>query len=150
MAGTWALARAALAAALHGQTATPSGHSAQTLTCIEWPPDSRQTVFPHGYVIPVEEESTRYPGAWTAITVKARVRIILGQGTNINLIVKQYDAWKPVVQNAFDLKQTLDGACDYIGIQSIGPLQLFDEDGAWGFETEFENLRVSHADTFEG
>ena len=150
MAGTWAAARAAIAAALHGQTCTPSGHDAQTLVCIEWPPTSRQTVFPHGYVIPSTEEVDRMPGAWTAITIEARVRIVLSESTDIASVVKQYDAWKPVVANAFDTKITLDGNCDYIGTQSIGPLTLFDEDGAWGFETKFEKLRVSHADTFEG
>lgn len=150
MAGTWALARAALASALHGQTATPTDHAQQTLSCIEWPPNSRQTVFPHAYVIPPEEEVTRWPGGWTSIEMEPRIRIVLGQGTAMKPIVQQYDAWRPVVANAFDTKQTLDGNCDYIGAQSIGPLTHFDEDDAWGFETKFEHFRVSHADTFEG
>lgn len=152
MAGTWALARAAFAAALHGQTATPTDHDAQTLNCSEWPIKSRQTVFPYAYVIPADkgEQVTRFPGAWTAITSAPRVRIVLSASTDMPSVVKQYDAWKPVVANAFDTKLTLDGNCDYVGQQSIGPLAHFDEDDAWGFEIEFENFRVSHADTFEG
>lgn len=150
MAGTWALARAAFAAKLHGQSATPTGDAATTLSVFEWPPSSRQASFPHGYVIPPELETTRFPGAWRALGGEIRVRIVIGQGTDMAVITKRYDAWSLVVTSAFDSNLTLDGACDYIGRQTNGPLTHFDEDDAWGFEAKFENFRVSSAETFAG
>jgi hypothetical protein len=150
MAGTWALARAAFATKLQGQTATPTGHAAQTLTCTQWPPNSRQNTFPHGYVIPPELEVIRFPGAWRAFGGEIRVRIVLGQSTQMADVTQMYDAWTLAVTDAFDENLTLDGACDYIGAQSNGPLTHFDEDDAWGFETKFENFRVSAAETYAG
>ena len=148
MAGTWALARAAFAAALNGQTATPTDHKQSTLVCSEYPIGSNQTVAPYAYVIPPELETIRFPGGWRALTGEVKIRVILGGTTDIVSLTKQRDAWALVVTDAFDEKITLDGACDYIGEQSVTMLAKYDEDQAWGFETVFENFRVSNAETF--
>lgn len=150
MAGTWADARAAIAAALNGQAATPEGHQQATLVCSEWPVLSNQVKAPYAYVIPPELTVTRFPGAWRSYSGEVKVRIILAGTTDIASLTKQRDAWAVVVTDAFDTKITLDGDCDYVGDQTIGPLARFDEDQAWGFELVFENFRVSGQENFEG
>lgn len=151
MAGTWALARAAFATALNGQTATPSGHAVQTLLFTEYPPASRQNFFPHGYVVPTSQRVIRFPGGWRSLEpAEVRLRVCLSELTDMSAVTKQYEAWALVLIDAFDERLTLDGACDYVGEQVIGPLTLFDEDNAWGFEIEFEGFRVSGAETLAG
>lgn len=148
---TWALARAAFVTALNGATATPSGHDAQTLLFTEYPPSSRQNARPYGYVIPTSQVVRRFPGAWRSLEPEeVRLRIVLSDLSDMSVVTKIYDAWSLAMIEAFDERLTLDGACDYIGEQSISPLQLFDEDGGWGFEIEFDGFRVSTNETLAG
>ncbi|MFZ2738432.1 MAG: hypothetical protein WAY02_09395 [Burkholderiaceae bacterium] len=136
---------------MNGLTATPDGHDLQTLVCTEYPPASRQNKFPHGYVVPTRQIVRRWPGAWRSIEPEeVRIRIVISEFTDMAAVTKIYDAWVLAAINAFDETLTLEGACDYVGEQSCGPLTLFDEDGAWGFEVAFEGFRVSAADTFAG
>jgi hypothetical protein len=123
----------------------------QTLLFTEYPPASRQNFVPHGYVIPTSQIVRRFPGGWRSLEPEeVRLRIILTDLNDMAVASKLYEAWQLVLIDAFDERLTLDGACDYIGEQSIGPLTLFDEDGAWGFEISFEGFRVSGVETLGG
>lgn len=148
---TWAIARAAFVTAVHGQSVTPGGHDPQTILFTEYPPASRQNSFPHGYVIPTSQRVIRHPGGWRSLEPETvRLRIVLSDLNEMTSVSKIYDAWSLALIELFDERLTLDGACDYIGEQLIGPLTLFDEDAAWGFEIEFEGFRTSTNETLGG
>ena len=150
MAGTWAIARAALKNQLNGVTWTASGHVAETLVCHEWP-QIRQQKYPYAYIVPPSRTVRRGAGEQRVSLLSPSVRIVLGGQSAIDSpekLVTRMEAAVAALIDALDDAVTLDGTVDVFAGQSFSGLTLFDEDQAWGFELTIEDVRITEVKTF--
>lgn len=154
MSGSFAAARAAIKAQLHGTSVDlGADYATQELVAFEYAPPGRQTVeqFPYAFPLPAEVLVGRGPGGMRETLVDWQIRVMMApEGEqNLELLQKYYDAWVVALSDAWDDAAGLDGAADISVEQDFSGLMIFqDIDKGWGFEMTLKNVRITEDKTF--
>lgn len=155
MSGTWAAARAALAAQLNGVTFDlGADYAAETLKAYENAAAGRQDAvnWPYAFIMPGEQRVTREPGGQRLSEIDAVVRVMLaplGQSDSMEVIQQRYDGWVEALKDALDDAVALDGTSDIFLAQVFSGLAKYDDlDAGWGFEMTIEGIQISETKTF--